>query len=61
MDAIKEICAYYAVPVLDLYRVSGMQPKVPVLMERYMPDGIHPNDAGHAILANKLRAFLEHM
>jgi lysophospholipase L1-like esterase len=27
----------------------------------YVPDGLHPNDAGHAILANKLRAFLEQL
>lgn len=59
VDAIKEICAYYAVPVLDLYRVSGMQPKVAALRERYMPDGIHPNDAGHEKIAAKLLGFLK--
>jgi len=25
----------------------------------YMPDGIHPNDAGHAMVARKLKNFLE--
>ncbi|MBQ9563227.1 MAG: SGNH/GDSL hydrolase family protein [Lachnospiraceae bacterium] len=58
VDAIIEIAAYYAVPVLDLYRVSGLQPIVPVLQERYMPDGLHPNDAGQRKIAEKLYGFL---
>lgn len=58
VDAISEIAAYYAIPVLDLYRVSGLQPAVPVLQEQYMPDGLHPNDAGHERIAQKLHGFL---
>lgn len=59
VDAIIDICGYYAVPVLDLYRVSGLQPEVPVLQEMYMPDGLHPNDAGHERIARKLQGFLD--
>lgn len=58
VDAIIAISGYYGIPVLDLYRVSGLQPAVPVLKERYMPDGVHPNDIGHARLADKLMGFL---
>lgn len=58
VDAIVAISGYYGIPVLDLYRVSGLQPAVPVLKERYMPDGLHPNDIGHARLADKLMGFL---
>lgn len=58
VDAILEICGYYGVPVLDLYRVSGMQPAVPVLKELYMPDGLHPNDEGQERIAEKLLGFL---
>lgn len=58
VDAIIAISGYYGIPVLDLYRVSGLQPAVPVLKERYMPDGLHPNDLGHARLADKLMGFL---
>ena len=50
---------YYAIPVLDLFKVSGIQPAIPVLKEKYMPDGLHPNDAGHAKLAEKLYGFLK--
>ena len=58
VDAILEICGYYGVPVLDLYRISGMQPAVPVLKELYMPDGLHPNDEGQERIAEKLLGFL---
>ena len=58
VDAIIKIAAFYAIPVLDLFRVSGIQSRVPVLKERYIPDGLHPNDAGHARIADKLIGFL---
>ena len=58
VDAILKIAAFYAIPVLDLFRVSGIQSPVPVLKERYIPDGLHPNDAGHARIADKLIGFL---
>lgn len=59
VDAIINISGYYGIPVLDLYRVSGMQPAVPVLKQKYMPDGLHPNDAGHKKMADKLEGFLK--
>lgn len=59
VDVICEVAGYYGIPVLDLHRVSGLQPEVPQLRERYMPDGLHPNDAGHALIHNRLKSFLE--
>ena len=59
VDAIIETAAFYSIPVLDLYRVSGMQPRVPIIQEKYVPDGLHPNDAGHERLANCLESFLK--
>ena len=58
VDAIRAIAGYYGIPVLDLFRTSGMQPEVEVLRERFMPDGLHPNDAGHCKIANRLKGFL---
>ena len=58
VDAILEAAAYYGIPVLDLFRTSGMQPKLPLIQERFMPDGLHPNDAGHVRLAARLEGFL---
>lgn len=54
----KKICAYYGVPVLDLWSISGIQPCVPGNRERFAPDGLHPNNAGAEKLADKLLGFL---
>ena len=59
VDAIIEIAGFYSIPVLDLYRVCGIQPRVETLKQRYMPDGLHPNDAGHERIAEKLIGFLK--
>ena len=58
---IREVAEYYSLPVLDLYAISGFQPEVPIIKEKYMPDGLHPNDAGHIILADKIGKFLENI
>lgn len=57
-EAEKDICAHYAIPVLDLYRISGIQPEVQILRELYMPDGLHPSDAGNMLIAKKLAGFM---
>ncbi|MDD3244292.1 MAG: SGNH/GDSL hydrolase family protein [Eubacteriales bacterium] len=59
VEIIRQVAEYYSLPVLDLYACSGLQPKVPVIQEKYVPDGLHPNDAGHEILAAKITAFLQ--
>ena len=59
VEIIKEVAAYYSLPVLDLWSVSGIQPKVSALRERYCPDGLHPNDEGHKIIASRLAGFLK--
>ncbi|MBQ4579045.1 MAG: SGNH/GDSL hydrolase family protein [Clostridia bacterium] len=59
VDMIRRAAEYYSLPVLDLYAISGIQPAVPVMKDKYMPDGLHPNDAGHVILTNKIAKFIE--
>lgn len=58
-DAIIEVAGFYGIPVVDLLRTSGMQPRIPALREKYMPDGLHPNDEGHALLAQRLLTVLK--
>ncbi len=58
VNAIREVAAYYSLPVLDMYLMSGFQPLVPVIRERFMPDGLHPNEAGHEIIARRVMNFL---
>ena len=59
VKAIKEVCEYYSLPVLDLYATSGLQPALPIINDKYMPDKLHPNDAGHEILYRKVSNFLK--
>lgn len=59
VNIMREVAEYYSLPVLDLFAASGLQPKVPVIQEMYMPDGLHPSDAGYEILANKIAQFLK--
>lgn len=59
VDAIREVTEYYSIPVLDFYKESGFQPKVPVIQQMYMPDRLHPNADGHVILADKIVAFFK--
>jgi len=59
VDIIRQVTEYYSLPVLDLYAESGFQPKIPVIQEKYMPDGLHPSNKGHEILAEKIIAYLE--
>lgn len=61
VDLIKKGARRYSLPVLDLFAASGMQPEVPAIRERYVPDGLHPNDEGHKRLAQLIISFLTHM
>ncbi len=55
---IKEVAAEYSLPLLDLWSVSSIQPKLEANRVRYCPDGLHPNDRGHEIIAQRLEGFL---
>ncbi len=58
VDAIIAIAAVYALPVVDLYRTAGICPTIPCHQEMYMPDGLHPSDAGAYRVAERLAGFL---
>ena len=59
VQAIRRAAEYYSLPLLDLYACSGLQPTVPVIAEKYCPDGLHPNKAGYAVLTRRMKSFLE--
>ncbi|MCQ2413167.1 MAG: SGNH/GDSL hydrolase family protein [Clostridia bacterium] len=58
VDIIKEVAAYYGCPVLDLFRVSGIQPDIPSQAELLTKDGLHPNDLGNSLICDRLAGFL---
>jgi lysophospholipase L1-like esterase len=59
VDIIREVAEYYSLPVIDLYRESGLQPELEEIQTTYIPDGLHPNEAGHIVMARKIKAALE--
>lgn len=59
VSIIREVAEFYSLPVLDLYAMSGLQPEIKEIQENYIPDGLHPNDNGNAVIAHKLKKFLE--
>lgn len=58
VNMIRRVCEYYSIPVVDLYKNSGMQPEIPCIQEIYMPDGLHPSNAGAKKIAYALKNFL---
>lgn len=59
VNIIFEVAAKYSLPVLDLYRKAGIQPEIKKQRDIYMPDGIHPSDAGNERIADKIITFLK--
>ncbi len=59
VNAIREVCELFSIPVLDMFKESGMPARVWAWCEKYMPDGLHPNDEGQKLIAHKLQKFLE--
>ncbi len=61
VQAEREVCEKYGIPVLDLYATSGICPDNPVNCETFTADGLHPNDAGHRRIADRLLAKLQEL
>ncbi len=53
-DAIVKAGERYGVEVLDLYNTLGVDPDNEDDRARYTIDGLHPNDAGHELIAEAL-------
>ena len=56
---ILETAKKFDIPVLDLYHNLGLDPHDPSVFDTYTMDGLHFNDAGHAVIAQKLKEFIE--
>ena len=59
VDVIREAAEMYSLPVLDLFASFGLCPDIPAQKAAFCPDGLHPNDAGNRMLAERLKSFLE--
>ncbi len=61
VNIIKEAGKEYGIPVLDLYHTLPIDPNREEDKKAYTVDGLHFNDAGHHILAQTLKRFLEEL
>lgn len=59
VNAIRILAQKYRIGILDLYEAVTLQPTEAYYRSLMRADGIHPNDAGHEIIAKELIAFLE--
>ena len=61
VQIIKKTAEFFALPVLDLWSCSGMNPRVAKVQETMMTDGLHPNDNGHRRLFETIDAYIKAM
>ena len=59
VDVILETAIQFDIKVLDLYNDLGVDPHIPEQFEKYTMDGLHFNDDGHLLLAQKLKDLIE--
>ena len=57
-EAIKTVCGGVGIPVFDLYRKSGICPAKEEDRIRFVPDGLHPNEAGAERIADLFGEYL---
>jgi lysophospholipase L1-like esterase len=68
-EIIKEVCSYYSIPVLDMYKESGLYPFDDELAIEYFnkqgtsPDYYytHPNSNGHKMMGKRLTGYLRQL
>jgi len=61
VDVMLDVCGYYSIPVLDLFRCSGVYANSDVHKTLYMPDALHLNEAGFARILPKVTSFVENI
>ncbi len=61
VDKAKAICDYYSVPVLDLYTDGCFTPYLSEHKALYTNDGLHPTNAGYALIANRISQFINNI
>ena len=59
IDIIKRTATELEIPALDMYENLGIDPTQPDQWAQFTADGLHFNDAGHYVIAQKLKAFLQ--
>ena len=61
VNAIKEVCAWYSIPVLDLFTQSGLYPFDEYQRSVWMLDGLHWSQATHLKMGDRISRFMENL
>ena len=61
VTVIQELAIENHFHVLDLYHNSRIHPRLSNAREMLVPDGLHPNDEGHQILAEEIIDFIRQL
>lgn len=61
INAMKEVCGQYSIPVLDLWHEGGLNTFSEAVRAELIEDGLHPNTKGHAVLARPIEAFIKRL
>lgn len=56
---IKAVCELYSVPCFDMHAESGLLALNDSGKGYYFTDGLHLSDAGHAVMAARIKPFIE--
>jgi lysophospholipase L1-like esterase len=56
VNAIKDMCGDYSIPVLDLYNQGGINSFNSSTLQ---VDGLHPNQAGYEMISRKIAKYLD--
>ena len=59
VNIIREVAEYYSLPLIDFYKNSNIVTEIEEVRRKFIPDGLHPNDAGHEILAARIAGVLK--
>lgn len=61
VELLRQAAARHNVHFCDLFHEDLFDPEDPEQRRRYIPDGLHPNDEGHQVLAEKILQLVSNL
>ncbi len=61
VNAVREVASWYSIPVADLWNTSGITAKIPEIIDKFIPDGLHPSKEGAIRIAERLYSFIKNL
>lgn len=63
VDMVKEVCGYYGIPVIDMFRECTLNPSIPSQKTAFFKTGddTHPNLEGQKIITSRVYGYLKQL